>query len=92
MDRRGDHESVIAGGRYRNRCQSASQPLAAARRERQWQTSVQNLPWAFALSDPSLTAPRCSVDDTVYFAAQSIAVYTNAGRSVGVFNNGAFAG
>ena len=45
MDRRGDHESVIAGGRYGNRRQSASQPLAAARRERQWQTSVQSLPY-----------------------------------------------
>ena len=44
MDRRGDHESVIAGGRYGNRRQRASQPLAAARRERQWQTSVQSLP------------------------------------------------
>ena len=40
MDRRGDHESVIAGVRYGNRCQRPSQPLAAARRERQWQTFV----------------------------------------------------
>ena len=44
MERRGDHESVIAGGRYGNRRQRTSQPLAAARRERQWQTSVQSLP------------------------------------------------
>ena len=44
MDRRGDHESVIAGGRYGNRPQRASQPLAATRRERQWQTSVQSRP------------------------------------------------
>ena len=48
MDRRGDHESVIAGGRYGNRRQRASQPLAAARRERQWQTSVQSLPFWFS--------------------------------------------
>ena len=40
VDLRGDHESVIAGGRYGNRRQRASQLLAAARRERQWQTSV----------------------------------------------------
>ena len=44
VDLRGDHESVIAGGRYGNRRQRASQSLAAARRERQWQTSVQTLP------------------------------------------------
>ena len=65
MDRGRDHESVIAGGRYGNWRQRASQPLAAARRERQWQTSVQTLPSAFALSDPSLTAPGCSVNNRV---------------------------
>ena len=45
MDRRGDHESVIAGGRYGNRRQRASQPLAAARRERQGQTLNGSLPF-----------------------------------------------
>ena len=65
MDRRGDHESVIAGGCYGNRCQRASQPLAAARRERQWQTCVQSLP-----SDAKLDrAPRQEFCDRMREAA-----------------------
>ena len=51
MDRRGDHESVIGGGCYGNRRQRVSQSLAADRRKRQWQTSVQSLPSADAERD-----------------------------------------